>query len=121
MNVIQGELLRNGTKLEQLSKYGNMTNMVTHLLLLSFSLLSWDLQILHGIRSGQYIRVDIINYEDEQNCQFQCDLDEFTCKNGECVKQRKVCDNTTDCSDGSDEPEHCHCHLLGEFAEEGQK
>ena len=54
--------------------------------------------------------------EDEQNCEFQCGLDEFTCKDGGCIKQNNVCDDTLDCDDGSDEPEHCHCHLQGEFS-----
>lgn len=34
---------------------------------------------------------------------FGCDLDEFLCLNGNCIKQNLICDDNNDCEDGSDE------------------
>ncbi len=33
----------------------------------------------------------------------------FTCRNGQCVTRRKVCDGQPDCSDGSDEDTRFCC------------
>lgn len=32
-----------------------------------------------------------------------CNLNQFMCKNGDCIRQTKLCDGRLDCSDNSDE------------------
>lgn len=32
-----------------------------------------------------------------------CEIDQATCRNGECIPRSGLCDGRTDCSDGSDE------------------
>lgn len=39
---------------------------------------------------------------------FKCSDDQFTCKNGECVKKNLLCDGDFACKDHSDE-ENCEC------------
>ena len=39
-----------------------------------------------------------------------CDPEKFTCSNGQCIPQGWICDDTEDCTDGSDE-ENCRKSL----------
>lgn len=36
-----------------------------------------------------------------------CTEEQFRCSNGRCVPSSYYCDGDNDCSDNSDEPEHC--------------
>nr|XP_039259403.1 basement membrane-specific heparan sulfate proteoglycan core protein-like isoform X1 [Styela clava] len=38
---------------------------------------------------------------------FNCRGTEATCRNGQCIDRRRICDGTNDCTDGSDEPPSC--------------
>lgn len=38
---------------------------------------------------------------------FNCRGTEATCRNGQCIDRRRICDGTRDCTDGSDEPPSC--------------
>jgi hypothetical protein len=42
------------------------------------------------------------HHEDEQDCS-NCQVDEFSCKNGKCVPTQWTCDRSDDCGDSSDE------------------
>ena len=42
-----------------------------------------------------------------------CRPEEWTCDNGECIHEDRVCDFREDCRDGSDEEQNCkHCIAL---------
>ena len=46
-----------------------------------------------------------------------CRPDQWTCDNGECIREDYVCDFSEDCDDGSDEEQNCkfnsdHAYLL---------
>ena len=45
-----------------------------------------------------------------------CRPEEWTCNNGECIHEDRVCDFSEDCRDGSDEEQNCmHCHKIEHF------
>lgn len=55
---------------------------------------------------------DCTNGEDEMNCQVNCEVDQYMCKNQEqlistafrnCVNRKHVCDGMKDCPKGDDE------------------
>lgn len=48
-----------------------------------------------------------------------CSAEQFQCSNGQCIAIARQCDGATDCTDASDENEHCpqsmssfHCHII---------
>lgn len=43
-----------------------------------------------------------------------CDVNEFTCKDGQCIAAGFYCDSIADCEDGSDEENCLMCHGAGE-------
>ena len=40
-----------------------------------------------------------------------CRPEEWTCDNGECIHEDRVCDFSEDCRDGSDEEQNCKLNL----------
>lgn len=60
---------------------------------------------------------DCVNGEDELSCNTICDkVDQFACKNRECIPQSQYCNGQKDCTDGTDELFECNCHKNGQFA-----
>merc|ERR1719376_1666800 len=59
--------------------------------------------------------INIVNMEEEESeeedareaCLYKGKRPGFTCDSGECIDRGRVCDNTADCSDGSDETISC--------------
>lgn len=44
-----------------------------------------------------------------------CAADQFLCANGRCIGQRKVCNDVSDCEDGSDEHPYQDCRESSTF------
>lgn len=48
---------------------------------------------------------------DELDCKVTtCDVNEFTCKDGQCIASHFYCDSIKDCRDGSDEIDCVQCN-----------
>ncbi|XP_022810271.1 uncharacterized protein LOC111347272, partial [Stylophora pistillata] len=55
----------------------------------------------------------------QRNSGFKCSEDQFTCKNGECIKRNLLCDGDFACKDHSDE-ENCGCYSSMFACKEGE-
>lgn len=51
----------------------------------------------------------IITVFNVQSCYSDCAVNEFLCRNGDCILVEQKCNDHVDCADGSDEGDICNC------------